>query len=330
MKNILITGAAGFIGSSLIMKLSKSFKIYGIDNLNSYYDKKLKLDRLKLIKSKILFYKIDLSKKKDLKSLFQNKKFDIVIHFAAQAGVRYSFEHPESYIESNIIGTNNLMECLKLNPPEHFIFASSSSVYGLNSSKQSFKETSSTNHAVSLYAASKVSCESIIHNYSYNYKIPSTILRFFTVYGPWGRPDMALFKFTKRIIEDKPINVFNSGRLWRDFTYIDDLTKSIQKLIFKKPKPKSIKDENNNSFLAPFRVLNIGNQKPIRLDQFINCLENVIGKPAIKNFKPMQKGDVVFTKSNCKSLKELIGYVPNTNIEIGIKEFYKWYKKYYQ
>ena len=178
MKNILITGAAGFIGSGLIMKLNKSFKIYGIDNLNNYYDKKLKLDRLKLIKSKILFYKIDLSKKKDLNSLFQNKKFDIVIHLAAQAGVRYSFEHPESYIESNIIGTNNLMECLKLKPPEHFIFASSSSVYGLNSSKQSFKETSSINHAVSLYAASKVSCESIIHNYSYNYKIPSTILRF--------------------------------------------------------------------------------------------------------------------------------------------------------
>jgi UDP-glucuronate 4-epimerase len=328
--NILITGVAGFIGYSLAkkLKLNKKYKIYGIDNLNNYYDKKLKINRLEDLNLRF-FEKIDISKKIDIEKYFKNKKFDIIIHLAAQAGVRYSLENPDSYISSNIIGTFNLLDISKNLNIKHFIFSSTSSIYG-NRSKVSFKETDKSDSQISLYSSSKKSCESILHSYSYNYQIPISILRFFTVYGPWGRPDMALFKFVKALLSNEVIDVYNKGKLWRDFTYIDDLVESIDRLIPCIPTNEKINSNDSISKDALTRTINIGNQKSIKLDDFIMAIENYFNKKFKIRYLPLQKGDVEYTLSNTNLLKNLTNFSPKTDIKVGIKNFCDWYLDYYK
>ena len=329
MKKILITGSAGFIGFHLCKALEKNYSLIGVDNLNSYYDKQLKIDRLKQLNKNFSFFETDIKSKKEVSRLFEKNSFDYVFHLAAQAGVRYSFKDPDSYISNNIIGTYNILENLKNNNNINFLFASSSSVYGYTKKKSGFEESSESSKPVSLYSSTKKSCEVLIHNYSHNFKIPSTILRFFTVYGPWGRPDMALFKFTNAILNEKPIDVYNQGEMWRDFTYIDDLVKYLKKILILKP---SISDEMKNQSLssnAPYRILNVGNQNTIKLSQFITTLEKVIGKKAKKNFLKMQAGDVPFTLSDNTLLSKIIDISPSTSLEEGLKKFYNWYRNYY-
>ena len=330
MKKILITGVAGFIGFNLAKSLD-DYEIFGIDNLNNYYDVNLKLSRLNYLKKnpKFNFLKIDICDDKDiLEKYLSINKFDHVIHLAAQAGVRYSLENPISYINSNILGSVNLFETLKKEKFNgHLIVASTSSVYGLRN-ENDFLETDITDHQLSLYAASKKSLESISHSYSYNFNLKITLTRFFTVYGPWGRPDMALFKFTKNILNNEPIEVYNNGEMWRDFTYIDDLTKSL-KLLISKPPMNNNYDNDSISKVAPYRIVNIGNQKNVKLLDVINLLEETINKKAIINFLPLQAGDVKYTLSNSNLLKKIIDYSPNTPISKGIENFYNWYKGYY-
>ena len=333
-KKFLITGCAGFIGFNLTLKLlnqNNKYELYGIDNLNKYYDPNLKADRLKELKKfeNFNFTKLSLENFNSLKTLLENHNFDIIIHLAAQAGVRYSFQEPKTYISSNLIGTYNLLEIIKNLKTKHFIFSSTSSTYGYSETNEAFTEQSNTEHPISLYASTKKSCEVMIHNYSHNFNIPSTVLRFFTVYGPWGRPDMALFKFVNAILSNSAIDVYNKGELWRDFTFIDDLTESIYKLIEVIPQTEKKCSNDTLSSKAPYRVVNIGNQKAVKLDNFISTLEKVMAKKAIRKNKPMQKGDVPFTLSNSSLLKNLTGYVPSTNIEQGIKNFYDWYINYY-
>ncbi len=333
MKKILITGSAGFIGYHLTELLaSNNFDIIGIDNLNSYYNVNLKKDRLKQLEkfNNFKFLKIDLVDKDALFELFKKEKFENVIHLAAQAGVRYSIENPFAYIDSNITGFINILEACRNFPVKHLIYASSSSVYGANV-KQPFSENDNVDHPVSLYAATKKSNELMAHTYSDLYKIPTTGLRFFTVYGPWGRPDMAYFSFTKNILEGKEIKVFNNGNLERDFTYIDDIVFAIEKLIDKTPKETPdwdrVKAEPSTSF-APYRVFNIGNNQPVKLLEFISTLEKLLGKEANKKFLPMQPGDVYSTYADISKLNNLIGYKPTTSIEEGLAKFVKWYKEY--
>lgn len=335
MRKILVTGAAGFIGFHLVKKLSNNGnQIVGLDNLNNYYDVKLKYSRLKILKEfkNFEFKKIDLVEKENLLILFDQYKFDYVINLAAQAGVRYSIENPYAYIDSNIIGFINILEACRKFPVKHLIYASSSSVYGANL-KQPFSETDNVDHPVSLYAATKKSNELMAHTYSSLYDIPSTGLRFFTVYGPWGRPDMAYFKFTKNIMEGKPIDIYNNGNLERDFTYIDDIIEGIIKLIKEIPQKNEswdkLKSDPATSF-APYRVFNIGNNKPVKLIEFINILEEIIGKKTIKNYLPMQKGDVYSTFANIDLLNDLTGFKPKTNFREGLQKFTEWYKNYYQ
>ena len=335
MKNrILITGVAGFVGFSLAKKLletNKKIEVHGIDNLSKYYDPKLKKSRLKILKNypNFFFKNLSICNFKKLYELINNNKFDKIIHLAAQAGVRYSFEHPKSYLDTNINGTYNILEIIKNSKPKHFIFSSTSSTYGFTNKKTSFIESNESNFPISLYASTKKSCEVMIHNYSHNFNIPSTVLRFFTVYGPWGRPDMALFKFTRAILENKPIEVFNSGKLWRDFTYIDDLVISIIKLL--KITPSIGKKIPNDSISknAPYRTVNIGNQKAVNLMKFINTLEKITSRKAKYIYAPMQKGDVPFTLANSNLLYQLTNYRPSTSVEEGIKKFYDWYIDYY-
>ncbi len=334
MKKILITGAAGFIGYHLTQLLaSNNFNIIGIDNLNSYYNVNLKKDRLKQLEkfNNFKFLKIDLIDKNSLFDLFKKEKFEYVIHLAAQAGVRYSIENPYAYIDSNIYGFINVLEACRNFPIKHLIYASSSSVYGANV-KQPFAENDNVDHPVSLYAATKKSNELMAHTYSDLYKIPTTGLRFFTVYGPWGRPDMAYFSFTKNILEGKEIKVFNNGDLERDFTYIDDIVFAIEKLIDKIPSETPewdrVEAEPSTSF-APYRIFNIGNNKPVKLMEFISTLEKLLGKEANKKFLPMQPGDVYSTYADISKLNKLIGYKPTTSIEEGLAKFVKWYKKYF-
>jgi UDP-glucuronate 4-epimerase len=319
MKKILVTGAAGFIGHALSKKLTEmKCQVVGIDNLNDYYDVKLKKDRLNQLKGKpnFKFIKLDLANRKAMEHLFKKEKFEIVINLAAQAGVRYSLKNPYAYGDSNLIGFLNVLEGCRNNKIKHLIFASSSSVYGLNK-KMPFSEKDNVDEPISLYAATKKSNELMAHAYSKLYKIPSTGLRFFTVYGPFGRPDMAYFSFTKAIREGKSIDVFNNGKLKRDFTYIDDIVDAIIKLIDKIP-------ESN------YKIYNIGNNKPVELMRFIEIIEKETGKKAIKNMLPMQPGDVLATYANINELKKAIGFVPKTSIEDGLKKFIKWYKDYYK
>jgi UDP-glucuronate 4-epimerase len=328
---VLVTGIAGFIGFHVAKRLlDEGYTVVGFDNINDYYNVQLKIDRLKELgienkdnrwissNSKLKFVKADLLEKDTLLDLFGVVKFDYVVHLAAQAGVRYSLEAPQKYIDSNITGFLNILECCRNYPVKHLVFASSSSVYGLNS-KIPFSTEDSTDSPISLYAASKKSNELMAHTYSHLFKIPTTGLRFFTVYGPWGRPDMAMHLFTEAILKKKPIKVFNEGNMSRDFTYIDDIVESIIRLIIKSPDNEQI----------PMNLFNIGNNKPEKLADFIEEIEITTQKMAIKEYLPMQAGDVEKTFANVQSLIDYIDYKPKTAIQVGIANFVDWYKNYY-
>ena len=330
---IFVSGSSGFIGFHLSKKfLDEGFKVHGYDSMNNYYDVKLKKSRLKILQKykNFTFTKGFLENKKILLLSISKFKPSIIIHLAAQAGVRYSLRNPDVYLNSNIIGTFNIIECANKIKVKHLIIGSSSSVYGANK-KFPFKEIHKTDHQLSFYATTKKSTESLAHAYSSLWKLPITMLRFFTVYGPWGRPDMAYFKFTKKILGGKKIEIFNKGKMYRDYTYIDDIVDGIYKLLKKAPSLKVIKKIKNDSLspVAPFRILNIGNTKKIYLLNFINSLEKVLNKKAKKKYLPMQKGDVHSTLSDTSLLKKITGYNPKTDYRVGIKKFINWYLKYY-
>tara|TARA_B100000963_G_scaffold357801_1_gene380856 strand:+ start:908 stop:1924 length:1017 start_codon:yes stop_codon:yes gene_type:complete len=333
----LVTGAAGFIGFHLCKRLIKEGeKVIGIDNINNYYDVNLKNKRIQILnnssKDSFYFFKVDIEDKDKIIDLFREYNPDKVVNLAAQAGVRYSIENPDIYIQSNLVGFLNIIECCRNFDVKHFIYASSSSVYGGNI-KMPFSESDNVDHPVSLYAATKKANELIAHSYSHLYDLPSTGLRFFTVYGPWGRPDMALFLFTKAIIEGSPINVFNKGDMIRDFTYIDDIIESLFRVINNPPKidPSFNKLEPNpSSSWAPHKVFNIGNSEPISLMKFIEAIEISLGKKAKKIFLPMQPGDVQATSADTYLLEKYIDYKPNTSFEVGIKNFVDWYRDFYE
>ena len=330
---IFLTGSSGFIGFHLSKKLlDKGHSVHGFDSVNNYYDVKLKKARYQILNKykKFSFTKGNLVNQKTLSNSILKFKPKIIIHLAAQAGVRYSIEKPRVYLDSNITGTYNVIELAKKVNVKHLLIASSSSVYGANK-KLPFKEIDKTETQLSIYAATKKSTESIAHSYSNIWKIPITMLRFFTVYGPWARPDMALFKFTKGIINKKKIDIYNQGKMYRDFTYIEDIVDGINALINKAPNMKQLGKIKNDSLspVAPFRILNIGNTRKVYLLDFINALEKELGTKAIRNYMPMQKGDVKITLSDTTLLKKLTGYNPKTNYKIGIKKFLKWYLSYY-
>ena len=335
--NILVTGVAGFIGFHTAVSLLNDVrhKITGIDNMNDYYDVDLKKARLLQIPSEnFLFYQADIADKDSLNNIFIHGEFDIVINLAAQAGVRYSINQPEEYIHSNVVGFLNILEMCRHHNIKHLIYASSSSVYGLNETLP-LSASSGADHPKSLYAATKKSNELMAHSYAHLFDLQVSGLRFFTVYGPWGRPDMALFLFTKAILENRPIDVFNFGNLKRDFTYIDDVITAITDLALSSP--SSVLRNNWNPHKpdpsissAPYQILNIGNSNPIELNYFIECIENATGKIAIKNYLPSQPGDVDSTYANIKPLEDLMGFRPNTSIEIGIKEFVSWFRTFYK
>ena len=330
---ILITGSSGFIGFHLSKKLlDKGHKVHGYDSMNNYYDVSLKKARYNMLKKykNFSFTKNKLENKNSLEKVFKKFKPSIVIHLAAQAGVRYSIQKPRVYLDSNITGTYNIIEVSKKLNVKHLIMASSSSVYGANK-KIPFKETDKTETQLSIYAATKKSNESMAHSYSNIWKLPITMLRFFTVYGPWGRPDMALFKFTKGILANKKIDIYNNGKMYRDFTYVDDIVDGIRLLINKIPNRKNLGRYKNDSLspVAPFRVLNIGNTKKVFLLDFIKEIEKALGKKAIRNYMPLQKGDVKQTLSDTSLLKKLTSYNPKTNYKSGIRKFLNWYLSYY-
>ena len=330
---LFITGSSGFIGFHLSKKLlDKGHSVHGFDSMNDYYDVKIKEARYKILKKykKFSFTKDKLESQKTLSKSILKFRPQVIIHLAAQAGVRYSIEKPKVYLDSNIIGTYNIIKLAKKINTKHLLIASSSSVYGANK-KLPFKEIDKTETQLSIYAATKKSTESMAHSYSNIWKIPITMLRFFTVYGPWGRPDMALFKFTKGIIGNKKIDIYNRGKMYRDFTFVDDIVDGIIALINKVPNVKQLGKIKNDSLspVAPFRILNIGNTRKVYLLDFINALEKEIGKKAIRNYMPMQKGDVKITLSDTSLLKKITGYNPKTNYRNGIKKFLKWYLSYY-
>lgn len=336
MKTILVTGAAGFIGYHLVKLLHAhaDVQVIGIDNLNDYYDIKLKHDRLAQLQAhpSFKFENLDVANREGIARLFEQHRFDRVIHLAAQAGVRYSIENPNAYIDSNLVGMTNILEGCRHQKVPHLVYASSSSVYGLNT-EQPFSVHQNVDHPISLYAATKKSNELLAHAYSYLYRLPTTGLRFFTVYGPWGRPDMALFKFTESILKGKPIDVFNHGNMRRDFTYIDDIVKGVAAVAdhIATPNPSwdSSKPDPATSS-APYRVYNIGNHNPVSLMDFVQAIERALGKEAIKNYLPMQPGDVPSTFAEVDDLQEAVGFSPSTPIEVGIKEFVRWYRDYYK
>ena len=330
---LFITGSSGFIGFHVAKRyLDKGLKVYGFDSMNSYYDVKLKRSRLNILKKykNFSFTKGNLENQKKLNSSINKFKPSIIIHLAAQAGVRYSIKNPKIYLNSNIIGTFNVIECAKKLKIRHLIIGSSSSVYGANK-KFPFQEIDKTDRQISFYAATKKSTENIAHSYSSLWKIPITVLRFFTVYGPWGRPDMAYFKFTKNILRGKKIDVYNKGKMYRDYTYIDDIVDGIVKLTNKIPKLNSSKKYKNDSIshIAPIRTLNIGNTKKVLLSDFIRAIEKNLNKKAVKRFLPMQKGDVYSTLSDSSLLRRITGYNPKTKYKDGIKKFLNWYLDYY-
>ncbi|HDQ03915.1 MAG TPA: NAD-dependent epimerase [Deltaproteobacteria bacterium] len=334
MKKILITGVAGFIGYHLADALARLGKIItGIDNLNDYYDVKLKKARLVQLEryDNFKFRKLDLADRKKAAQLFDKGGFDVVVNLAAQAGVRYSLKNPYSYIESNIVGFTNVLEGCRHNGIKHLVFASSSSVYGLNT-KVPFSVHDNIDHPISLYAASKKANELMAHAYAHLYAIPSTGLRFFTVYGPWGRPDMAYFSFTKSILEGKPIDVYNFGNMKRDFTYIDDIVEGVIMVMENIPRPNPDWDTANpkaGSSYAPYKLYNIGNNNPVELKKFIEILEEKLGKKAVKNMLPMQPGDVPLTYADIDDLVRDVGFRPKTSLEDGIEKFVTWYRSYY-
>lgn len=329
---ILVTGAAGFIGYFVSQKLlNLGHDVIGIDNLNNYYDINLKKNRLKQISSKnFSFLEIDLCESKNIKALFKKYNFDYVINLAAQAGVRFSLKHPEKYINSNIVGFTNLLEACRHNEIKHLIYASSSSVYGMNRTTP-FSVKDNVDHPISLYAATKKSNELLAHSYSHLYNIPTTGLRFFTVYGPWGRPDMAYFLFVKAILDGKPIKIFNKGNMKRDFTYIDDIVYGVTALLDKAPSfnHKHLNSLESSFSSAPYAIYNIGNNNPIKLGKFISIIEEILGIEAKKEFLDMQPGDMKETYANIDELSEITGYKPSMPIEKGLKNFIDWYKDYY-
>ena len=329
--NILVTGCAGFIGYHLCKKLlTKGFVITGIDNLDPYYDPKLKLARLKQLNlhKNLNYYQMNIQDRQGVNEIFNSHKISHVIHLAAQPGVRYSIENPQSYIDSNIIGFYNILESCKTGNIQHLTYTSSSAVYGLNS-KMPFSTFDRTDHPISLYAATKKSNEVIAHSYSYLYKIPTTGLRLFTVYGPWGRPDMATFKFAKKIMSGKPIHVFNQGNMKRDFTYIDDIVEGIFQIINNPPEPNPNWKSDPTTSTGPYKIYNIGNNQPIGLLQFIEILENTLGKKAEREMVPIQPGDVQETYADIDDLVCNIGFKPKTSINEGLARFAEWFKSYY-
>ena len=329
-----MTGVAGFIGMHSAKKLlDDGHEIIGIDNLNDYYDVTLKEDRLKILEGykDFKFLKLDIKDQKDVLDLFKKESPERVLHLAAQAGVRYSIENPYVYIDSNILGFINILEGCRAIKTEHLVFASSSSVYGGNE-KVPFSEHDNVDHPVSLYAATKKANELMAHTYSHLYQIPTTGLRFFTVYGPWGRPDMSPMLFTKAILADEPIKVFNHGDMMRDFTYIDDIVASVKETLFKTATPNSkfdAKHPDPATSHAPYRIFNIGNSQPIPLMQFIETIEEALGKKAIKKMMGMQAGDVKITSADTSELNQWVNFKPNTSIKEGVKRFVDWYKNYY-
>ena len=336
MKKILVTGAAGFIGAHLSKKLiSNGIEVVGLDNINDYYDPRLKVDRMADLTSgsdMFTHVNIELSDRASVKNLFEQHQFEAVVNLAAQAGVRYSLINPHSYVDTNIVGFVNILEGCRHSGVKHFVYASSSSVYGANT-KMPFSVHDNVDHPVSLYAASKKSNELMAHTYSHLFDLPTTGLRFFTVYGPWGRPDMALFLFTRAIMEDRPIDVFNNGNMERDFTYIDDVVEGVYRVIHRIPQGDGhwsgdIPDPATS--YSPYRIYNIGNNNKEKLLRYIEVLEECLGKKAEKNFMDMQPGDVPATYANVDDLVNDFDYKPNTTLEYGIGKFVDWYKKYYR
>jgi UDP-glucuronate 4-epimerase len=349
MKHVLVTGTAGFIGFWLAQKLvQKGYTVTGFDSMNDYYDVNLKLARLahvgiagdairygQKVQSSIhpsySFVKGDLTDADLINRLFKEQSFDVVVNLAAQAGVRYSLTHPHVYTQSNITGFLNILEACRYHNIKHLLYASSSSVYGLNT-EMPLHEHQTTDHPMSLYAATKKANELMAHSYSHLYGLPTTGLRFFTVYGPWGRPDMALFIFAKNILAGTPIQLFNGGKMVRDFTFVDDVTESVSRLV---PLPPTVTNEwdsakaDTATSSAPFRILNIGNNNPVPLLSYIEALEKELGKESIREMLPMQPGDVPFTNANCTLLETITGFKPSVKIEEGVKQFVDWFKGYY-
>ncbi len=335
-KTALVTGSAGFIGYHMSKRiLNEGWRVIGLDCITDYYDISLKEEREKMLMQNRAYRSVreKVETKNVLMDLFAEETPDIVIHLAAQAGVRYSIENPRAYLESNILGTFELLEAARAYPPRHMLLASTSSAYGANE-KMPFKETDKADHQVSFYAATKKSAENMAHSYSHLFNIPITTFRFFTVYGPWGRPDMALFKFTRAILEGKKIDVYNHGELSRDFTYIDDIVDAMRLLIDTIPKKNQAGNQtydkfNGESKVAPFRVINIGNSNPTKLIDFISAIEKSTGIRAAKNFMPMQTGDMLATWADISYLKKLTGYHPKIGFKDGVDKFVCWYRDYY-
>lgn len=334
MRTILVTGAAGFIGYHLSQRLlAAGERVIGVDNFNSYYSVALKEARLKQIAPNLPFSleRLDLADANAVERLFQKHRFDRVVHLAAQAGVRYSIENPRAYIDANLVATCNILEGCRHQQVPHLVYASSSSVYGANE-VQPFSVHHNVDHPVSLYAATKKASELMAHTYSHLYRLPTTGLRFFTVYGPWGRPDMALYKFTDAIVQGKPIDVYNHGKMKRDFTYVDDITEAVQAVMDRVAQPNpnwSAKHPDPSSSNAPYRIFNIGNHQPTELSRFIEVLEDMLGRKAEKNYLDLQPGDVVETYADVDDLREAIGFQPRTPIEVGIRNFVNWYREYH-
>lgn len=331
---VLVTGAAGFIGYHTAKALlARGDEVVGLDNLNAYYDVKLKEARLSQLqtRNRFTFHKLDLADRDGMERLFSEVRPQRVIHLGAQAGVRYGMENPHAYIDSNIVGTQHVLEGCRRNGVEHLVFASSSSVYGANTSLP-FSVHQNVDHPLSLYAATKKSGELMAHAYAHLYRLPVTGLRFFTVYGPWGRPDMALFLFTRKILAGEPIDVFNNGHHARDFTYIDDVVEGVLRTADRVPAPNpdwSGANPDPASSSAPYRLYNIGNHNPVELMHFISCLEKALGREAKKNFLPLQPGDVPATYADVDDLAADVGFAPSTPIEDGIRHFVDWYRSYY-
>ncbi|MDO6459846.1 NAD-dependent epimerase [Granulosicoccaceae sp. 1_MG-2023] len=332
---VLVTGTAGFIGSTLTHRLlDRGDEVIGLDNVNDYYDVNLKLARLERLTGRSGFTEVrgDLEDRELIKATFAKHKPDRVVNLAAQAGVRYSLENPHAYIDSNIIGFTNILEACRHNDVEHLVYASTSSVYGAHTNMP-FSVHDSVDHPVSLYAATKKANELMAHTYSHLFRLPTTGLRFFTVYGPWGRPDMALFLFTRSILEGKPIDVFNNGNHRRDFTFVDDIVEGVVRTLDKVATPDPDWDSNNpdpSTSSAPFRIYNIGNNAPVNLMDYIETLEKALGKKAEKNLLPLQPGDVPDTYADVQDLVRDVGYKPATTIEEGIGKFVEWYREYYK
>jgi len=332
---ILVTGAAGFIGMTTATRLlARGDEVVGLDNLNDYYDVQLKRDRLARLQPQagFRFVRLDVADREGMQRLFEQECFERVIHLAAQAGVRYSLQNPHAYVESNLVGFMNVLEGCRHAGVQHLVYASSSSVYGGNT-RMPFSVHDSVDHPVSLYAASKKANELMAHTYSHLYGLPTTGLRFFTVYGPWGRPDMALFLFTKAILEGRPIDVFNHGQMQRDFTYVDDIAEGVVRVTDRvasaDPAYDALQPDPATSNV-PYRVFNIGNHQPVPLLDFIACIERALGRTAQKNFMPLQDGDVPATYADVQALQDWVGFSPATDIETGIARFVQWYREYYR